>query len=254
MNIDRRRFLGFGAAALAAPALLAQPRPVPLRAIAFDGLVVFDTRRVLALAEASFPGRGNELVNAWRARQFEYQWLRLGGERYADFLRVTRDSLEFAARSLGLALTAESRTAFMQVYLELEAWPDARPALLALAEAGLRLAFLSNMTTEMLDNGIERAGLRGLFDRVLSTDRVKSFKPAPRAYALAPDALGLPTESILFVASAGWDATGSKWFGFPTYWVNRGAAPREELDGEPDGIGRDLNDLVEFVRGRTGPA
>jgi len=252
MTIDRREFLALAAATLAVPAASAQmqPRQVPLRAVALDGLVVFDARRTLAVAESAFPGRGTELVNAWRQRQFDYQWLRASGERYADFFQVTADSLDFAARSLGLALSSDAGVALLNVYGELDAWPDTQPALHALKDAGLKLAFLSNMTVSMLNGGIERAGLRGLFDYVLSTDQVRSYKPARRAYALGPDALRLPNTAILFVASAGWDVAGAKWFGYPTYWVNRAAAPVEELDALPDGVGHDLNDLVAFVRER----
>jgi 2-haloacid dehalogenase len=251
MNVDRRSLLAFAAGALAAPRLLAQGTS-PLRAVALDGLVVFDTRRVQTLAEERFPGRGSELVTTWRSRQFEYQWLRTAGEQYEDFLSITADSLDFAARSLGVTISAEARAALMDVYVALDAWPDARPGLQALRASGLRLALLSNMTAEMLDTGIARAGLGGLFDRVLSTDTVRAFKPAPLAYALGPSAFGLPVESILFVASAGWDAAGAGWFGYPTYWVNRAGAPEESLGVRSSGAGRDLRSLVEFVRERIG--
>jgi 2-haloacid dehalogenase len=251
MNVDRRSLLALAAGALAAPRSFAQGTSPLWRAVAFDGLVVFDTRRLQTLAEERFPGRGSELVTAWRSRQFEYQWLRAAGEQYEDFLSVTADSLEFAARSLGLVISAETQAALMEVYVSLDAWPDARPALRALRTSGLQLALLSNMTAEMLDQGIARAGLGGLFDRVLSTDAVRAFKPAPLAYALGPNALGLPAESILFVASAGWDAAGAGWFGYPTYWVNRAGAPEESLGVRSRGVGRDLRSLVEFVRERT---
>jgi 2-haloacid dehalogenase len=249
--IDRRSLLTVAVGALAAPRLLAQSEgtsPQRRRAVVFDGLVVFDTRRVQTLAEERFPGRGSELVTAWRNRQFEYQWLLTAAERYADFLTVTSDSLEFAARSLGLELSMETRAALMDVYVALDAWPDARPALRELRESGLQLAFLSNMTAAMLNGGIARAELNGLFDHVLSTDAARAFKPAPRAYALGTSALGLAKESILFVASAGWDAAGARWFGYPTYWVNRNSAPHESLGVRPDGSGPDLSSLVRYVR------
>jgi 2-haloacid dehalogenase len=248
MNVARRRVLALAASALAAPQLFAQtPSPRRWRVVAFDGLVVFDTRRVQTLAGQRFPGRGAELAAAWRSRQFEYQWLRTVGERYADFLSVTADSLDFAARSLDLPLSPEARTALLDVYVAPDAWSDAKPALQALRASGQRLALLSNMTAEMLRAGIARAGLGGLFDHVLSTDAVKAFKPAPRAYALGPTVLGSPTKEILFVASAGWDAAGARWFGYPTYWVNRAGAPEESLGVRPDGAGRDLGALLEFV-------
>jgi 2-haloacid dehalogenase len=247
MNFARRSVLALAVGALAAPRLLAQPTAPRWRAIALDGLVVFDTRRVQTLAEERFPGRGAALATAWRSKQFEYQWLRTTGEQYEDFLSVTSDSLEFAARSLGLDLSAETRAALMDVYVALDAWPDARPALHALRESGMQLALLSNMTATMLESGIARAGLGGLFDHVLSTDAVRAFKPARLAYALGPSVLGLPMESILFVASAGWDAAGASWFGYSTYWVNRSSAPPESLGARADGAGPDLGSLVQYV-------
>ena len=48
-------------------------------------------------------------------------------------------------------------------------------------------------------------------------------------------------------AIAGWDVARAKWFGYPTFWVNRSNAPAEELGVAPDGAGADLNDLVKFV-------
>lgn len=223
--------------------------PVPVKAVAFDAFPVFDPRPVFALAEELFPGRGVALSEAWRTRQFEYQWLRALSGRYADFEKVTEDALVFAAELLKLDLTAAARGRLREAYSRLKAWADAPAALRSLRESGFRLAFLSNMTSRMLDANIKSAGLEGLFDQVLSTDAVKSFKPDPRAYQLGTSAFGLKREEILFVAHAGWDAAGARSFGYPTFWVNRMNHPAEQLDASPDGSGRTLEDLVKFVKG-----
>jgi 2-haloacid dehalogenase len=73
----------------------------------------------------------------------------------------------------------------MQGYLELKAWPDALAALNGLKASGLRMAFLSNFTAAMLDQAVKNSGLEGIFDDHLSTDRVRAFKPDPRAYRMA---------------------------------------------------------------------
>ena len=135
----------------------------------------------------------------------------------------------------------------MEAYLALDAWPDAPAALRALSSAGIRLAFLSNATRQILDSGLRTAGLVDLFESVISTDQIRTFKPDPRAYQLAIDVLEMRREEILFAAYAGWDAAGAKWFGYPTFWVNRLGLPEEEFGIVPDGVGRDLNDLVTFV-------
>ena len=126
----RREFLttGLGLAGallLTAPAAAAG-RPSKFRAVAFDAFPVFDPRSVAARCEALFPGRGGELVQAWRTRQFEYAWLRTVSNRYADFERVTDNSLTFAAEALKLEMTAEKREQLLRAHFELQAWPDAK--------------------------------------------------------------------------------------------------------------------------------
>ena len=108
----------------------------------------------------------------------------------------------------------------------------------SLKRSGLRMAFLSNATATILDAGIRNSGLENIFEHVLSTDKIKTYKPDPRAYQLAIDAFGLRKEQILFAAFAGWDAAGTKSFGYPTYWVNRMNVPAEKLGVSPDGIGK----------------
>ncbi len=252
MPEHRRAFLkllsgSVAAGVLGTPTASAVVSKPAIKAIAFDAFPIFDPRPIFARAEQLFPGKGAELGNAWRTRQFEYQWLRALAGQYIDFREATESALVFAARQLKLDLTPEKQRRLMQGYHELKAWPDVPVALTELRRAGLRLVFLSNMTRSMLEAGIAHAGLKGNFDAVLSTDSIKSYKPDPRAYHLAVDALGLRKQEILFVAFAGWDAAGAKWFGYPTFWLNRSGAPAENLGVMPDASGAGMADLVSFV-------
>jgi 2-haloacid dehalogenase len=86
-----------------------------------------------------------------------------------------------------------------------------------------------------------------LFGEHLSTDRVRAFKPDPRAYRMGPDSFNLKREEIVFAAFGGWDAAGAKRFGYPTFWCNRLNLPIEELDVVPDRIGSNTVDLAAFV-------
>jgi 2-haloacid dehalogenase len=255
MPVNRREFLNLVAGSMATGLVVSTPparaatRP-EMKAITFDAFPIFDPRPVFARVEQLFPGQGADLSNAWRTRQFEYTWLRTVSQHYADFWQVTEDALTFAAKLLKLDLSQEKRQHLMEAYLELKAWPDVLPALGSLKDAGLRLAFLSNFTPRMLEAAIKSAGLEGIFEHSLSTDRVKTYKPDPRAYQMGLDALRLTREEIIFVPFAGWDAAGAKWFGYPTFWVNRLNLPGEELGVAPDASGGNLADLVNFVRSR----
>ena len=103
----------------------------------------------------------------------------------------------------------------MQSYLGLKAWPDVAPGLKKMKDAGIRMAFLSNFTAEMLDAAVRNSGLQGMFEDHLTTDRVKAFKPDPRAYQMGVDAFGMKKEEIAFAAFAGWDVAGAKWYRIP---------------------------------------
>ncbi len=195
------------------------------------------------------PGKGAELSSVWRTRQFEYQWLRALSHRYADFWQATEDALVFAAKSLKLDLTRAQRDQLMGMYLVLPTWPDVPQALGSLRQRGIRLAILSNATLNILNGGLHKSGLQGMFEHVLSTDQIKSYKPDPRAYQLAVDAFQLRREEIGFVAFGGWDVAGAKAFGFPTFWVNRQQVPPEELGVSADGTGTTLNELLKFLEG-----
>ncbi|WP_260839415.1 haloacid dehalogenase type II [Methylomonas koyamae] len=167
---------------------------------------------------------------------------------YADFWQVTAEALDFAVRQHHLEPSGEKRDRLLQSFLTLEPWPDAKEALLQMKAAGLRLAFLSNFTAAMLDACVKHAGLEGIFEAHLSTDRVRAFKPDPRAYQMGVDAFELPRAQIGFAAFGGWDAAGAKAFGYPTFWVNRVQAPLENLGAAADASGNSLHELAVFVK------
>jgi 2-haloacid dehalogenase len=165
--------------------------------------------------------------------------------QYAEFWQATEDALVFVTTLLHLDLTPDKRAQLREAYLGLQAWPEIPQALQA---PGIRLAFLSNATPQILHTGIKNAKLEGLFEHVLSTDQIKTSKPDPRAYQMAIDAFGLRREDRVFVAFAGWDAAGAKWFGYPTFWVNRPHLPGAALGIAPDATGSNLNDRGSFVK------
>ena len=159
MRLNRRELLTMAAAGAAtslvpSSTLARAATSRGIKAVAFDGFAIFDPRSVFGLAEQLFPGKGAELGNAWRTRQFEYAWLRTLTGRYADFWQVTDDALVFSARLLKLDLRRSEHDELMQAYLEIKAWPDVPPVLKLLKGAGVRMAILSNFTAPMLDRAV----------------------------------------------------------------------------------------------------
>jgi 2-haloacid dehalogenase len=229
-----------------------RPGPEAPKVIFFDAFTLFDPRPITALAEHVFPGKGAELSAVWRNRQFEYAWLHSLSGRYRDFWTITEDALTFAARSLALDLSGSARTTLMESHLALKCYPDVPASLATLKAASIKLALLSNLTAEMLSRAVTNSSLHGQFDRVLSTDEVRSYKPAPRAYQQGLDAFHVTRGECVFAAFAGWDAAGATWFGYPTFWLNRASQPAEELGAPPPAAtGADMPALVRFALRHT---
>ena len=221
-----------------------------VRGVLFDAYgTLFDVYSIGALADEMFPGKGAALAALWRDKQVEYTRLRTLSDRYADFLTVTEQALRYCSARLRLDLTADHVRRLLEQYRRLTAFPDVLPAVARLRAQGIPLAILSNGTPEMLESAIAAAGLERQFTHVLSADQVRQYKTSAAVYELGVAAFGCPAAELVFVSSNGWDACGATWFGYRSYWVNRGGDPAERLDIVPSGEGRNLTDLIGFLRG-----
>jgi 2-haloacid dehalogenase len=191
-----------------------------IRAILFDAYgTLFDVQSVSSITDEAFPGRGELITQIWRLKQLEYTWLRSLMGRYEDFSVITRDSLVYTLRTLGLVYDASIFERIMEKYLHLDLYDDARQALAELKD--YRLAILSNGSADMLTALVRNTGLDKILDATISIDSKRIFKPSPEAYALVEPHLGLAPEEVVFVSSNPWDVIGAKSFGFKTAWIER---------------------------------
>jgi len=191
-----------------------------IKAVVFDAYgTLYDIQSVAEITEDAFPGYGEIITQIWRIKQLEYTWLRSLMRRYQDFSHITQDSLAYTLRCLGLQHDRDTFERIMEKYLHLDLYPDALAALAALK--GNKLAILSNGSPEMLNALVKNTGLDRVLDATLSVDPKKVFKPAPDAYTLIEEELGVAPREVLFVSSNPWDACGAKSFGLNVAWIER---------------------------------
>jgi putative hydrolase of the HAD superfamily len=116
--------------------------------------------------------------------------------------------------------------------LHFHAFDDARPALEELRARGLKLVAASNWDAS-LPEVLERVGLAGLLDGVVSSAMVGVTKPAPELFRAALSIAGTPPERALHVGdSLENDIAGASGMGMRAVLVARhGAGPG--ADGVP---------------------
>ncbi len=229
------------------------PSRQPLRAVLFDAYgTLFDVYSVGLLAEQLFPGRGQALGILWRDKQIEYTHLLSTsnhGAHYQPFWDVTRAALRYACKRLGLDLRSGPEEQLMNQYRCLTAFPENREVLQALKTRGIVTGILSNGDPAMLAVAVKSAGLDDVLDHVISTDSIRNYKTHPDAYALGPQATGVPVPQTAFVSCNSWDALAATWFGYQTLWVNRNQLPFEELGTQPLYTGSSLRDVLALPFG-----
>jgi 2-haloacid dehalogenase len=191
-----------------------------IKAVVFDAYgTLYDVQSVAAVTDAAFPGYGELISQIWRLKQLEYTWLRSLMGRYEDFSVITRDSLSFTLKTLGLTFDAAIFERIMDKYVHLDLYPDAKQTLAALK--GRKLAILSNGSTDMLNALVRNSGLDAILDATISIDSTRIFKPSPRTYELIETHLGVRPQEVLFVSSNPFDVCGAKSFGLNVAWVER---------------------------------
>lgn len=121
-----------------------------------------------------------------------------------------------AAVEVGLPATLADR--LIERYGELAPWPEVAQVLGAL-EGQIPLAVVTNCSEALAAVVAARTGIG--FAAVVSAERAGFYKPHPRPYRLALEALGATPETSLFVAGSAYDLYGASAIAMPVYWHNR---------------------------------
>ncbi|UWQ63154.1 haloacid dehalogenase type II [Leisingera caerulea] len=227
---------------------------MPITTCIFDAYgTLFDVAAAArqAASEPQFPHLQDnwaELASHWRLKQLQYTWLRAITGAHADFWDVTQDGLDWAMEAAGLDGDTALRQRLLDLYWELQAYPEVPAMLKTLKDAGMNTAILSNGSPAMLNGAVQSAGLGGVLDDVLSVESVGVFKPDSRVYDLVGERFGCARDEVLFVSSNGWDAAGAAGYGFITAWVNRAGEPVDRLPWRPAHILPDLTSIPDLAR------
>jgi 2-haloacid dehalogenase len=220
-----------------------------IQAVVFDAYgTLFNVASPVERLTAEIGDKAADLAKLWRQKQLEYTWLRSLTGVHADFWVVTREALDYALEALGFSGQEGLADELMTLYLKLDAYPDAKPALEALRSRSKRLAILSNGSPSMLDAAVRHAGMETLFEFVLSVEDVGIYKPSRRVYRLAMQKMHIAdAPSIAFVSANTWDAQSAANFGFQVARIARQPTPDDRIPGKPRAVIDSLEKLKDLV-------
>jgi 2-haloacid dehalogenase len=207
-------------------------------------VVAFDVIETLASLEPlrarlTQTGQPPGLLEAWYTRTLRDGMALSATGDYTGFTEVA----DAALRGLTHYTVSDDQVAYVMAgFDELPAFPDALPAVTQLAEAGLRVACLTNGSASFTSSFVERAGLR--VDRIISVGEVYRWKPASVVYLYAAEVLGVSPDLLALVAAHDWDCHGAKRAGLTAGWVSRKAGGFGAPFAPPDVRGEDLTEVA----------
>lgn len=190
--------------------------------LAFDVYgTLIDTHGVVIKLRESVGDKAEEFSRIWREKQLEYSFRRGLMRRYETFAVCTSQALDYTSAWLGAGLGTDQKAALLAAYRALPAFDDAKDALVGLKADGHSLYAFSNGTADAVETLLTTAGLRDLFDGVVSVDDRQTFKPNPDVYEHFVKSTACSAGDAWLVSSNPFDVIGAVAYGLRSAWVRR---------------------------------
>ena len=235
-------------------AKMSEPRLTPK-------VIIFDVNETLLDLEAMRSSVGdalggrNDLLPYWFSKMLHYSLVDTLNGEYRDFAEVGAGALIMVAEEEGIELTFdEAKAAITGPITSLPPHSDVKPGLTALKSQGFKLVSLTNSSDAGVAKQFEYAELTAYFERRMSVQDVKAFKPAPITYNWALEELGVQPEEALMVAAHSWDLAGAKAQGLQTAFIARPGAKLYPNVSRPDYIVSSVTELSDVLRAQSNSA
>jgi 2-haloacid dehalogenase len=216
-------------------------------------ILVFDVNETLLDIESIAPLFGElfgdeRVLREWFGQLVMYSMTATLAECYVDFFTLGQGVLHMLADIHRVNITDDDRVRLREQMRTMPAHPDVAEALAALRDNGFRLVTLTNSPHHPgVRTPLENAGLAGFFERQLSVDSCRAFKPSPVVYQHACQVLGIAPADCMMVAAHVWDTLGAQNAGFSAALITRPGNPPLPVAGlpQPSLVVSDLRELAE---------
>ncbi|OMC49358.1 haloacid dehalogenase, type II [Mycobacterium sp. IS-2888] len=221
-------------------------------------VLVFDVNETLvdidSLAPLFTDLFGDERVlREWFGQLVMYSMATTLAENYVNFSTLAQGVLRMLGDIYEVGVTDDDLLRLKSGLLSMPPHPDAAEGLVRLRDNGFRLVTLTNSPPNPDGpTALQHSGLAGFFERQLSVDARRAFKPSPAVYRYVCETLGVAPADCMMVAAHVWDTLGAQNVGFSGALIARPGNPPLPVDGlpQPDLVVRDLCELAERLTTR----
>jgi 2-haloacid dehalogenase len=168
---------------------------------------------------------------------------------YSDFTTLARSALAVVAERHHKKLNERTELQVMETVRNLPAFADVKPGLQKLKDAGVRMVVMTNSPLASAQHSIKNAGLDLLFEKVMSVEAVRKYKPSAEVYRYAAEQAGVTIGELMMVAAHAWDTTGALRAGAQAAFVQRPDQVLASASEKPTLVVKDMEDLAAKLLG-----
>ncbi|ASW89004.1 haloacid dehalogenase type II [Mycobacterium marseillense] len=225
-------------------------------------VLVFDVNETLIDIESLAPLFadlfGDErMLREWFAQLIMYSMTITLADKYVPFPVLAQGVLRMLGDVHQVEVTDDRLDRLKTGLLTMPAHPDAAEGLAALRDNGFRLVTLTNSPPNPDGpTALQNSGLSGYFERQLSVDARRAFKPSPAVYRYVCEELQVTPGDCMMVAAHVWDTLGAQSVGFTGALITRHGNAPLPVSGlpQPNIVAGDLRELAERLTRTEGTA
>jgi 2-haloacid dehalogenase len=226
---------------------------------AAPSILVFDVNETLIDIESIAPlferiFGDPQAMREWFNQLVMYSMTATLSGHYVDFFSLGQGVFQMLATTHRLAITDDDIASLKRAMLTMPAHPDVEDGLTILRDNGFRLVTLTNSPPNPDGpSPLEHAGLAHFFERKLSVEPCRAFKPAATVYRYACEELAVSPADCMMVAAHVWDTIGAQSAGYSGALITRpgnAGLPIPDLP-QPDIVANDLREFAQHLTNRA---
>lgn len=186
-------------------------------------LDVYDTLLDMAMVERKV----NDLMDnkrgyrVWFELLMQYCFVDNCTVQFNSFAAIAGATLQMAAKLFNRSVDDYDIRNTMDLLGHLPLQDGVQQGFSRLYDEGHLLVALTNAPRDLVMERMERTGLVSYFEKILSAEAVRKYKPCKEVYEWAAGQLNVKCEAVLFVSAHGWDIAGAVNAGMKTAYLKR---------------------------------
>ena len=193
-------------------------------------------------------GGGAAQGRRWFNTMIEYSLAETLSGLNHSFIDIGAATLSMVAAEDGNVITLEdARRVVSDATGEVTLWSDVKPGLATLAQAGFKLATLTNSGETSQRERLEALGIANHLEAMIGVQSSGAYKPDKRTFAYGLSRMQANAEQSLMVACHPWDLIGARAIGMQIAYVERPGTAWYPLAEAPDYHVTGIDMLAEIL-------